>query len=635
LEDKYVKKIKTIAWGLCLLTIFSVSALAQQKSLYERLGGKDAISAVVDDFAANVLADSRINKKFAKSDPARLLANLKDFVCFATGGPCQYKGLDMKTSHKNMGTTAGEFNALVEALVKTLNKFKVPQAAQNELLGALAGLRGDIVEVESNATGTELPAAFKPAPPLGAKGTTAAASTQSKSLYERLGGKDAISAVVDDFATNVLGDSRINKKFARTDAPRLLANLKDFVCFATGGPCQYTGLDMKTSHKNMGTTGGEFTALVENLVKTLNKFKVPQAEQNELLGALAGLRGDIVEVESNATGTELPAAFKPAPPLGAKGATVAAASAQPKSLYDRLGGMPAISAVVDDFAGNVLADTRINKKFAKSNPARLVANLKDFVCFATGGPCQYKGLDMKTSHKNMGTTAGEFNALVEDLIKTLNKFNVGQTEQNQLLSALAGLRSDIVEVESVLTGTELPSAFKPAPPLGAPTTVAADVPAPTPPKNGSLYDRLGGMPAISAVVDDFVKNVLGDNRINKKFAKSDPTRLVINLKDFVCNATGGPCQYYGLNMKKSHDRMRVTGGEFNALVEDLVKSLDKFRVGEKEKNELLGALAGLKDDIVKEKYDTSETGTELPKGFKPAPPIGVNKGSKAMSKIKR
>jgi hemoglobin len=160
-----VKHIKTTVLGLCLLTIFSVSALAQ-KSLYERLGGKDAISAVVDDFAGNVLADPRINKKFAKSDPARLLANLKDFVCFATGGPCKYTGLDMKTSHKNMGTTAGEFNALVENLVKTLNKFKVPQKEQNELLGALAALRGDIVEVESPATGTELPATFKPAPPL-------------------------------------------------------------------------------------------------------------------------------------------------------------------------------------------------------------------------------------------------------------------------------------------------------------------------------------------------------------------------------------------------------------------------------------------------------------------------------------
>src|SRR5262249_53396671 len=163
----------------------------------------------------------------------------------------------------------------------------------------------------------------------------------------------------------------------------------------------------------------------------------------ELLGALGGLRADIVESEAQTTGGALPTNFKPAPPLGA--AHASASSAPSKSLYERLGGEKAISAVVDDFAANALADNRINKKFAKSDATRLVTNLKAFVCFATGGPCRYTGLDMKTSHKNMGVTAGEFNALVEDLVKTLNKFNVGAAEKNELLGALGGLKADIVE----------------------------------------------------------------------------------------------------------------------------------------------------------------------------------------------
>src|SRR5262245_10178418 len=477
LEDKHMKHIQTIVLGLCMLTIFSVSALAQQKSLYERLGGKDAISAVVNDFATNVLNDTRINKKFGKSDPARLLTNLKDFVCNATGGPCQYKGLSMKDSHKNMGVTLGEFTALVEDLVKTLNKFGVKEAEQEELLTALAGLKNDIVESESTQTGTDLPVNFKPAPPLAEKGTPvasapAASSAPKASLFDRLGGQPAINAVVDDFATNVLNDPRVNKKFAKTDAPRLLANLKDFVCNATGGPCQYKGLNMKDSHKNMGTTAGEFGALVEDLVKTLNKFGVKEAEQRELLSALAGLKGDIVEVNSNETGTALPAAFKPAPGLGAPAAAAsrpAPSAPRTGSLFDRLGGLNAISAVVDDFAGNVLNDPRINKKFAKTDAPRLLANLKDFVCNATGGPCQYKGLAMKKSHKRMDVTAGEFNALVEDLVKSLDKFNVGETEKKELLGALAGLRGDIVKSKYVTnaTGGELPPKFKPAPPLGA------------------------------------------------------------------------------------------------------------------------------------------------------------------------
>ena len=72
-----------------------------------------------------------------------------------------------------------------------------------------------------------------------------------KSLYERLGGEAAISAVVDDFAGRVLKDEKINKKFAKSDAPRLLFHLKQQVCAATGGPCTYTGKSMKDSHKNM------------------------------------------------------------------------------------------------------------------------------------------------------------------------------------------------------------------------------------------------------------------------------------------------------------------------------------------------------------------------------------------------
>src|SRR5262249_25534282 len=158
----------------------------------------------------------------------------------------------------------------------------------------------------------------------------------------------------------------------------------------------------------------------------------------------------------------------------------------------------------------------------------------------------------KESHKNMGTTAGEFNALVEDLVKTLNKFNVPQAEQKELLGALAGLRGDIVENESSQTGTALPASFKPAPPLGGPPAAPA---APSRPRSGSLFDRLGGMPAISAVVEDFAGNVLGDSRINQKFAKTDAPRLLANLKDFMCMATGGPCKYNGLSMKKSHEHM--------------------------------------------------------------------------------
>lgn len=134
----------------------------------------------------------------------------------------------------------------------------------------------------------------------------------NRSLYDRLGGKSAITAVVDTFVARVSADARINKKFARSSIPRVKTMLVDQICAQTGGPCTYTGRTMKEAHTAMGVTDGEFNALVEDLVAALDHFKVPKREQDELLAALGTMKGDIVEVQSTATGTRLPAAFKPA-----------------------------------------------------------------------------------------------------------------------------------------------------------------------------------------------------------------------------------------------------------------------------------------------------------------------------------
>ena len=119
-------------------------------------------------------------------------------------------------------------------------------------------------------------------------------SMAQPSLYERLGGKPAITAVIDDFIGNVAADNRINKRFGGADIPRLKARLVDQVCEAAGGPCKYTGASMRDAHKGMNITDADFGALVEDLVKSLDKFKVPAKEKNELLSALGGMKGDIV-----------------------------------------------------------------------------------------------------------------------------------------------------------------------------------------------------------------------------------------------------------------------------------------------------------------------------------------------------
>lgn len=126
--------------------------------------------------------------------------------------------------------------------------------------------------------------------------TTTGEETAQKSLYDRLGGKEAISAVVDAFVANVAADDRINKFFEKTDIAHLKQMLVDQICAATGGPCEYTGKDMKTVHTGMNITEEQWNATVEDLVKALDGAGVQAKEKEELLGALGGMKGDIVGI---------------------------------------------------------------------------------------------------------------------------------------------------------------------------------------------------------------------------------------------------------------------------------------------------------------------------------------------------
>jgi hemoglobin len=118
--------------------------------LYQRLGGKPALTAVVDEFVSRVAADERINNFFATTaaDPARLAgfkAKLVDQICEASGGPRKYTGRDMRSAHAGMGIQSAQFDALVEDLVGALDQCKVPAVDWQTLLGVLGRMKGEIV----------------------------------------------------------------------------------------------------------------------------------------------------------------------------------------------------------------------------------------------------------------------------------------------------------------------------------------------------------------------------------------------------------------------------------------------------------------------------------------------------------
>ena len=144
--------------SVVVVAIFALGAFtagtscAQEKTLYERLGGYDAVSAVVDDFAAKLFKDPVVGARFfGMSDDSRegFRQKNKNLVCKVTGGPCKIISRSAATTHGGLGIKASEFDVVAQHLVDTLNKFKVPEKEHKELMAIIGTLRPDIVEVEN------------------------------------------------------------------------------------------------------------------------------------------------------------------------------------------------------------------------------------------------------------------------------------------------------------------------------------------------------------------------------------------------------------------------------------------------------------------------------------------------------
>jgi hemoglobin len=121
--------------------------------------------------------------------------------------------------------------------------------------------------------------------------------------------------------------------------------------------------------------------------------------------------------------------------------------AQEASLYKRIGGYDAIAAVTDDFLGRLAPDPQVGRFFkghSTDSLKRIRGHSVDFLCVATGGPCTYAGRDMKTSHTGLNITQEDWNITVKSLVATLDKFKVPEKEKTEVLTAVSGLKGDIV-----------------------------------------------------------------------------------------------------------------------------------------------------------------------------------------------
>ncbi len=135
-----------IAYAVLSLTN---SAYASNQTLYQRLGGYDAIALVVDDLMSRLAKDEQVGRMLVHIPDTRFVhvrQLMVDFICATTGGPCHYNGKTMFEAHKGMGLTESDWAKTVEHLKQTLNHFKVNKKEQEEMLTTLSSLKSSIVD---------------------------------------------------------------------------------------------------------------------------------------------------------------------------------------------------------------------------------------------------------------------------------------------------------------------------------------------------------------------------------------------------------------------------------------------------------------------------------------------------------
>jgi hemoglobin len=155
-----VKRFSSPLWLAVIALGMGVAALPARagqhadKTLYERLGGYDAIAAVTDDFIVRLISDASLARFFtghSNDSKAKIRQHVVDFLCNATGGPCKYTGRSMKVSHEGLNITEADWDASVKHLTASLDKFKVPAKEKGEVLAAASSLKADIVAPPATA----------------------------------------------------------------------------------------------------------------------------------------------------------------------------------------------------------------------------------------------------------------------------------------------------------------------------------------------------------------------------------------------------------------------------------------------------------------------------------------------------
>ena len=485
-------------------------------NLFRVLGNRDGVMKLIKEVYKYVVADPRINFFFSGSKIDALMVAQGLYIAEVFGSTEGYEGRELEKVHSMINVSDFHLDCFLESFGKALKDLGCDASTMDECTVLLESQRASVVN-----------------PALKKHNTRKAQEMASrKTLYDRLGGENAFVKIADIMYDKAMNDDRMKSFFEKNKAKiqSIKKKMSQYMIRIAGGTSSYDPSDMRPAHLALNITDWHFDAMLEIVHGVLEKdMNLKKQDIREFVRKLQPVRQEVTT-----------------------GATVRMDIARSNlangkdQLFNKVGKAEGVKKFVEQLYEVVFNDPRVRSFFEKVDMNKVKAGQTMFLTELLGGPKVYKGADLGPIHKGMNITDYHFDALLNDVQRTLMGSGSSEALIDEVLINLEGLRSEV---------------------LGRDTSPAA---LPGVMRDGkSLMERIGGDMAVESLIESVYDKAVDDLRM--KFYFDKPKQKIRQIKQrmyqYLSGTFGGPVQYDGSQLRGVHVNMNIADYQFDAFME--------------------------------------------------------------------
>jgi len=522
---------------------------ASAKSVYERIGGEGGIANFVEQMYEKATADVR-TKSFFEKNKAKVSVHKKQLVSFLAklfGGPSSYELSDVRAAHYTLNLSDYHFDCLLDIFSSVFKEMGVKPRDQQDAIQLLQPIRSDVttgytVRMEMARKNVE-------------KG--------KDQLFKRLGASEGITQLVEMWFNIAKSDARL-KDAIGDSIDKMKAGATIFLVELLGGPKAYKGRSLGEIHRSIDINDYHFDALIGDLSRALLGAGHPDNLIDEVMVTVEPVRAEVLEKVRAAMDSVL--------------------MRDGKSLLERFGGDMDLETAVEGMYDKAVEDSRVRFHFekAKAKQRQVRRKMYQYICGQFGGPQQYDNSQLRPTHYNMNITDYHFDVILNVFMNVSKEMGVSGETLMDVQVILNRSRADIT------TGC----------------TVRMELSKKKNAQDGmdQLFQRLGGLDGVMAMVDRLYECVGVDKRVSNFFEGAKTHAIKRSVTDFLIMTLGGPAEYRGRSIEDSHAVIQITDYHFDCYMQNAGRAMRDVGAEQDAVDEVTVVLEPMRKQVLAHHY---------------------------------